>query len=103
MYYGLIAFNAFCCANVAKNIYRLRIFRTILWMIPSLYSYRLFITSFQHLGLLIKKLELMDDGKHVLVTLRSNTSTLYPIKDFHQDEVTDLIDLYYCLNYFFVG
>ena len=38
-YWGLRAINAICWANLAKNIYRFRIFRTIFWMIPTFLSY----------------------------------------------------------------
>ena len=65
------AFNAICWLNVAKNIYRFRIFRTVLWMIPTLLSYQSASAFYEHFDTVISKLELKDDGKHVMVTLLS--------------------------------
>jgi hypothetical protein len=85
-YWTLRGVNALCWANVAKNIYRFRPFRTVFWMIPTLMTYQSYNAFYEHFDHVISKLELQDDGKHVMVTLLSNRKTSYPITDFHPSD-----------------
>ena len=90
-YWALRGLNAFCWANVGKNIYRFRPFRTVFWMVPTLLSYQAYRAFYEHFDHVIQKLELQDDGKHVKVTLFSNRTTSYLTTDFHPSDQRDVI------------
>lgn len=65
------ALNFFCWANVCKNIYRMRLFRTLLWGIPTFLSH-LAVSGFkEHTSHFITKMELLDDGKRAEITFLS--------------------------------
>jgi hypothetical protein len=90
-YWALRGLNAFCWANVGKNIYRFRPFRTVFWMVPTLLSYQAYRAFYEHFDHVIQKRELQDDGKHVKVTLFSNRTTSYLTTDFHPSDQRDVI------------
>ena len=61
-YYSVRAINVFCWLNLMKNVYRFRIFRTILWGIPTLISHTAYRGFREHCNSLVTKIELKDDG-----------------------------------------
>lgn len=91
LYYAIRIFNAFCWLNVLKNIYRFRIIRTILWMIPSIASYPIYKAFDLHFDLVITKLELLEDGKTAVVTTLSKKQRTVSTSDFQPGQQSDIV------------
>ena len=78
-YYGVQALNAFCWLNLIKNIYRFRIIRTILWMVPTLFSHLAASGFKDHFNQFVSKIELVDDGKTAEVTYLTGKMIKVPV------------------------
>lgn len=81
-FYALTALNIFCWLNVVKNIYRMRIFRTLLWLLPSGLTYLAQSGFKQHFNQFVLRIDLKDDGKTVKVTFLSGGSQEFTTRDF---------------------
>lgn len=73
-YYFVNAVNVFCWYSLLKNIYRLRLFRALFWMIPTAFSTNGVVGFRRHFESMVTKMELMDSGKEVHITYLSGHS-----------------------------
>ncbi len=84
------ALNAFCWLNLLKNIYRFRIIRTILWMIPTFLSHQSVSGFKEHFNSFVTKIELRDDGKQSVVTYLSGRTETINNSEFQPSPQKDL-------------
>ncbi len=74
--------NAFCWLNLLKNVYRFRIIRTALWMIPTTLTHLSKNAFKEHFSQVVKKIELHEDGMTATVFLLSGAKRVCKTTDF---------------------
>jgi hypothetical protein len=81
-YYICQGVNVFCWLNLLKNVYRFRIFRTILWMPFTLLSHLAASSFKEHYNQFVSKIDLLDDGRTTEVTYLTGSVLKVPITQF---------------------
>lgn len=70
-YYTVRTTNALCWLNLLRSVYKFRIIRTILWMIPTMVTHLMGKGFKEQVDCFATKIELRDDGKLSDVTFLS--------------------------------
>lgn len=81
-YYISLGVNLFCWANLVKNIYRFRIFRTCFWALPTFLSHLALSGLKEHSNQFVTKIELFDDGKRAEVTYLIGKTVIMNLNEF---------------------
>jgi len=81
--------NLFCWANLIKNIYRLRLFRTLLWCIPTLFTQNAVVGFKDHYNTFVTRIELRDDGCNADLTFLSGKTVTFPNSQFSASPQSD--------------